>query len=119
MEQCYATRAAGWRALSDPPAREAGWSLHDEVVPPGFLTRRSDPYASGTVLGHTARSQEGAERREAVGGAGLCPAGAHSRSGKRVGGTGLEPVTPSLSSWCSPNGANRPKVPDLQDFMSC
>jgi len=20
-----------------------------------------------------------------------------------VGGTGLEPVTPSLSSWCSPN----------------
>ena len=21
----------------------------------------------------------------------------------RVGGTGLEPVTPSLSSWCSPN----------------
>jgi len=22
-----------------------------------------------------------------------------------VGGTGLEPVTPSLSSWCSPNWA--------------
>jgi len=21
----------------------------------------------------------------------------------RMGGTGLEPVTPSLSSWCSPN----------------
>src|SRR5262245_9608005 len=25
-----------------------------------------------------------------------------------MGGTGLEPVTPSLSSWCSPNWANRP-----------
>jgi hypothetical protein len=23
--------------------------------------------------------------------------------GFRMGGTGLEPVTPSLSSWCSPN----------------
>jgi len=22
---------------------------------------------------------------------------------QRMGGTGLEPVTPSLSSWCSPN----------------
>jgi hypothetical protein len=34
------------------------------------------------VLGRTGRSQEGAERREAVGGAGLCPAGARRRSGK-------------------------------------
>ena len=24
-------------------------------------------------------------------------------SGREMGGTGLEPVTPSLSSWCSPN----------------
>jgi hypothetical protein len=25
------------------------------------------------------------------------------RGFRQVGGTGLEPVTPSLSSWCSPN----------------
>jgi hypothetical protein len=27
----------------------------------------------------------------------------HLRGLLMVGGTGLEPVTPSLSSWCSPN----------------
>ena len=41
------------------------------------------PYASGTVFGHTARSQEDGQRREAGRGAGLRPAGATRRPGKR------------------------------------
>ena len=27
----------------------------------------------------------------------------HEQGLQQMGGTGLEPVTPSLSSWCSPN----------------
>jgi len=36
-----------------------------------------------------------------------------------VGGTGLEPVTPSLSSWCSPNWANRPGASTLAESAYC
>ena len=35
--------------------------------------------------------------------AGGVPRRGHNKPIVRMGGTGLEPVTPSLSSWCSPN----------------
>src|SRR4029077_6695940 len=42
--------------------------------------------------------------------AGLASALLRGETWVSMGGTGLEPVTPSLSSWCSPNSANRPTV---------
>src|SRR5438067_3458824 len=40
--------------------------------------------------------------------AGGVPRRGHNKPIVRMGGTGLEPVTPSLSSWCSSNCSNRP-----------
>jgi hypothetical protein len=61
--------APGWSRTSAPAVSEQcsplsyGRSFHSRF-PGASLTR---PYASGTVLGHTARSQEGGQRREAAG----------------------------------------------------
>src|SRR5262245_1354729 len=62
-------------ATTGPPGFEPGPARLELAMLPvtprtwilGFLTCRSVPYASGTVLCRTARSQEGAERREAAG----------------------------------------------------
>jgi hypothetical protein len=63
---------------------------------------------------HNGRSSEGREpakpahcQSERKARARACAQSAHARAKRatreNMGGTGLEPVTPSLSSWCSPN----------------
>ncbi len=64
---------------SAAPPREASPVREAREAP----ARAACPYAGGTVSGHTARRQEGAQRREAGRGAGLRPARATRRSGKR------------------------------------
>jgi hypothetical protein len=48
------------------------------------MTGPERPYASGTVLDHTARSQEGAQEREAAAEPGL-PGGAAAGQGSEIG----------------------------------
>jgi len=54
----------------------------------GFLTRRCVPVCEWGSVSHTARSQEGAQRREAARGGRLRRPGAGRRSGKRTTTTG-------------------------------
>ena len=64
----------------------------------GAARVRRDPARASRRLAHT--SERKAQRRPPRAERAL-----DKRSGRseKMGGTGLEPVTPSLSSWCSPN----------------
>jgi hypothetical protein len=86
-----------------------GWrpsALPDELRPPNFSVSwrvAACPYAGGTVLGHTARRQEGAQRREAV----ASPPPAREASAPGWSRTSA----PAVSEQCSPLSYGRPEPP--------
>ncbi len=87
-------------------------TMYADTTMEKVASRSADAVAAGTRLGRASPSPATA-RSETFGplvGHGTRPSLSPERRNPRVsrgflgmGGTGLEPVTPSLSSWCSPN----------------